>query len=335
MSSSLRTLIVGFGQISSGFSEDPKMAAFFKYATHAQVLKACKEFEWSAVVDPDEKALSVATSKWGIPLAVKRIEELPDPSIFEVVVIATPPERRKNILDNFPNLKAVLLEKPIGNSLTDSQEFVSECKRRKISVQVNFWRRGDEFFQTLAAGYMDQLIGKPVTGFGLYGNGLMNNGSHMIDFVKMLFGKIIGYSVSNSQLPFKEGPIKKDINVPFSLHLDDNLTISFHPIPFSNYREVGMDIWGERGRISILQESLGIYYYPRKANRGLTDEFEIASDQVKIFPPTCGEALFRLYTNLYENVFGKAELWSSVEEAFSTDTLVHDIIDSMNYKEQR
>ncbi|MCK5541091.1 MAG: Gfo/Idh/MocA family oxidoreductase [Desulfobacterales bacterium] len=326
MSNPLKTIIIGFGQISTGFSEDPEMAKHFKYATHAQVLADNEKFSLEAVVDPSDKAIEIAKSKWRIPIAVKNIEELPKSFSPEIAVIATPPDCRKEILSKLPSLKGIILEKPIGTNIKDSQKFVNECKNRGLTVQVNFWRRGDEFFQKLANGELEKMIGKPQVAFGLYGNGLKNNGSHLIDFAKMLFGNIKDISVPFNESAYLEGPIKNDVNISFSLNFSDNINVAFQPVPFKNYREVGIDIWGEKGRLALLQESLGIYYYPKSRNRGLLNEFEIASDNLIKVNPTCGMALFRLYDNLFKAIKTGENLWSTLDGAMIVDEVIHNIL---------
>ena len=61
---------------------------------------------------------------------------------------------------------------------------------RNLLVQVNLLRRADECFRELAAGRMVELIGRLQAAQGLYGNGLINNGTHMVDLVRMLFGEV-------------------------------------------------------------------------------------------------------------------------------------------------
>mgnify|MGYP001412936739 CR=1 FL=1 len=57
-----------------------------------------------------------------------------------------------------------------------------------LPVLVNYWRRADRLFQALAAGGLTEHVGSPQAVFGLYGNGLVNNGGHLIDFLRMLLG---------------------------------------------------------------------------------------------------------------------------------------------------
>ena len=323
---SFKTIVIGFGKIGYGFSHDPVMAKYFRYASHAQVLRDHPDFSWEAVVDPSPAAQNAAREEWGVPFAVGSVEELPGDFNADVAVIATPPQTRSGLLERLAGLKGVLVEKPMGVSLEQSENFVRTCQRKSIAVQVNFWRRGDKLFRDLAQGKLVERIGRPYAVHGVYGNGLMNNGSHMIDFSQMLFGDAIGASVVSPESSFVEGPVPGDCNLDFLLRFQGNLVAVFQAISFRSYREVGMDIWGERGRLSILQEGLGVTFYPRRPNRAIQNEWEVASDQAEVLETTCGDALYHMYDNLARRLKGAGSLWISGESALRTESIVHDLL---------
>jgi len=315
--------------IGSGYAEDPVMRKYFRYSTHAQVLADHPLFSWEAVVDPSDMALKVARDKWKIPVAVKNVDAVLKRVKPDVAVLATPPEHRIEIIKKLPDIRAVFVEKPLGETYQESLEFIKECESRGIAVQVNFWRRGDDFFRSLSHGDLEKHIGKPQAAFGLYGNGLLNNGSHMIDFVRMLCGDIRGAEVICPESSFVEGPIPNDRNVSFLLSVQSGLNVVFQAIPFAHYREISLDIWGDGGRLGLYQESLGIYFYPKKKNRGLSGEWEISSDKPKVIEPTCGHALYRMYDNLAAFLLNDEALWSPGATALETEKVIHQLLNSV------
>jgi predicted dehydrogenase len=323
----LKTILIGFGQIAQGLSSDELMARYFTYATHAQVLGDHPEFSLEAVVDPSPDAVKAARNHWRIPIAEHSMDRLPSSFQPDVAVIASPPEHRKAILDGLPSLKAILVEKPLGTSYKESLEFIKACETRGLLVQVNYWRRGDRFFQELADSKLQALIGRPQAVFGIYGNGLVNNGTHMVDFIRMLLGEITDARILSPELRFIEGPGNKEVNLSFSLTIGKTFTATLQPVRFSRYRENSLDIWGENGRLALYLESLGIYYYPIKDNRALKNEREVASDQPVLFEPTCGDALYRMYDNLSEAVFKGERLWSEGRSALKNEQIIHQILD--------
>jgi len=321
-----RTVLIGFGKMGAGFGRDPVMARYFQYASHAQVLASHPLFSWEAVVDPSEKALAVARDQYHTPVLAHNVEELKRLYAPEVAVLATPTRGRLELLSHLPSLKGLVVEKPLGTSLAEGRELVDFCRQKGIAVQVNFWRRGDEFYRDLASRGMKDLVGEPYAVFGIYGNGLRNNGSHVIDFVRMLFGEIRSAEVLWPETSFVEGPIAEDRNLHFLLMLESGVKAVFQAIPFRSYREIGLDIWGEKGRLSFMQESLGIYLYPRVQNRAIQDEWEVASDQPRVFAPTCGNALYRMYDNLAAVLTSGVSLWSPGEEALKVEKIIQDLV---------
>lgn len=323
----LRTVVVGFGRMARGYAEDAVMARFFRYAAHAQVLAEHAAFNWVAVVDPDPAAQDAARSQWRVPLAVEDLRQLGSlANDVEVLVVATPPEARVSLLDSFSALRAVLVEKPLGLTLAGSAEFLRCCRARNILVQVNLWRRADEGFRTLAHGKLQELVGAPQFGFGIYGNGLLNNGTHMVDFVRMLFGEIVSVVCVDDAPPFSAGPIPGDINPAFALSLAGGMTVSIHPVRFDQYRENGLDVWGELGRLQIYNEGLTVVHHARVENRAMTGEREIAGDAPRYLDTTIGSALYHMYTNLADAVHRKSALWSPGESALRTSAAVEAVV---------
>lgn len=326
--SKLGTVLVGFGKIGAGYAEDPVMARYYPYATHAQVLAVHPDFAWEAVVDISDEALELARNRWKIPHLAKSVEELTHCYQPEVAVIATPPESRSAIIEQLPTLCAVMVEKPVGLTVAAGQDFLDHCNRRRILVQVNLWRRADETFRSFAAGKLGELVGQPQAVFGVYGNGLLNNGTHMVDLVRMLFGEIETVQSVGGVASYTAGPIVGDVNVPFTLRLCSSLTVMMQPIRFEDYRENSLDIWGEKARLSIMQEGLGICLYPQCENRAMQGEREIASDQPQALDTTVGQAFYNVYSNLADAVNGEASLWSPGESALQTARVIEAVMDS-------
>lgn len=327
--SRLRTLIVGFGKVAAGMADDPKMARYFDYASHASALAAHQEFDWLGVVDPDPAAQHAARETWKVPhvggdLATVAAAVKPD-----VAVIATPPGQRAEILRQLPGIKAVLIEKPLDAPATnDGAQVAALAAARNLPVLVNYWRRADRQFQDLASGGLKAHIGRAQAATFLYGNGLKTNGSHMIDFARMLLGEVAAVQALGPAVPAPGAPLAGDPAVAFALTLDSGLVATFQPLDFRRYREVGLDIWGEEGRLSILQEGLVTTVYPATDNRGVTDAREIASDKGKVLPCTVADSLYRMYGNLAAVARGDAGPWSSFSSAQANERVMSLILRS-------
>jgi predicted dehydrogenase len=322
----LRTAVIGFGRVGSGYAEDQAMARHYQYATHAQVLAAHPEYEWLAVIDPAPAARQDAISNWKVPHTAASFSEIGAlANDIEVAVLATPPETRLDLLDQLPALRAVLVEKPLGRTLADGAAFARYCRERGILVQVNLWRRADETLRRLADGGLQQMIGSTGCGFGVYGNGLLNNGLHMVDLVRMLLGEVTSVTALAPDRAWAGSPIADDFNVSFALELDAGAVITLSPLPFANYRENGLDLWGERGRLGMYNEGLTIAYFQRRDNRAMTGEREVAADMPAYLESTVGTAFYHMYSNLAAALTGDAQLWSPAQSALRSSAVVEAI----------
>jgi predicted dehydrogenase len=316
----LRTALVGLGKIGAGYAHDPVMARHIQFATHAQVLDSHPEFEWVGAVDTDELARAEARRRWpDIPVASSPAGICPD-----VAVLATGPASRLNVLAELPTVRAVIVEKPLGRDAAEARRFLDVCEERAIAVQVCYWRRADSAFRALAEGGLEHAIGRPQAATVVYGNGLRNNGSHMIDFVRMLVGEVTGAWVPPGVAPYREGPLESDVNVSF--HLTANgVPVAVHPLRFAHYRENALEVWGERGRLTVVQEGLRIRVMSSAPNRAMQGEREINSDAVREIPSTVGNALYELYSNVANALAGGGPLWSDGESALRTEAVVDEV----------
>ncbi|MGE4065081.1 MAG: Gfo/Idh/MocA family protein [Rhodospirillaceae bacterium] len=323
-----QTCIVGFGRISSGYADDPIMARHYRYTTHAQVLRVHPRFAWNAVVDPSPDAQRAAKTS-GIADVATSAAQLTGRAKIEVAVLATPPgPSRFDALEALPALRAVVVEKPLGRSLAEAQEFLKRCEDRKVTVQVNLWRRSDETLRRLAAGELEARIGRLQTGTAFYGNGARNNGVHLVDMVRMLCGEIANVAAFG---PGDEGanlPIPGDRQISGILTLASGARIMMSALDFRHYREVGLDLWGETGRLTILQEGLLISHYPREANRAMQNEREIASDQPRAIVSTVGEAFWHVYENLASALDGNSGVYSPAESALRSEGVIEALFQS-------
>jgi len=305
-----RTVIFGVGRIGATYAEDEHMARWYRYASHAQVLAEHPAFEWGAAVDSNPELTSLVQRRWG----VRRVASFLDNNIVaydpEVAVLATPPDARLDLIERCASLKAVLVEKPLGWTAIESRAFVERCAERGILVQVNLWRRCDRLFRILAGGMLAEKIGVPQAIFGLYGNGLLNNGTHLVDFVRMLFGEIRSVRALDRGNGAARLPLPGDVDLSFTLDLVKGSNVSVHALDFSKYREVGLDIWGSIGRITLLNEGLTVTVCPRRVNRAIGGAFEIDSREAETLSPTVGDAIYELYDNVAGALSGQAPLLS-------------------------
>ena len=320
---SLRTALIGFGKMADTYAEDPIMAQHYRYAAHSQVLAEHSGFTWDCVIDPSDDARARAKERWGITRSFATVAEAAAAGYApDCLVIATPPSLRAAALAPFPSVKAILVEKPLGPSLAEGEALMTLARARNVIVQVNIWRRADETLRRLAGGLLAEKLGRVQAATLIYGNGLHNNGFHMIDLTRMLLGEVEAVQALGPAIPGPHLPLPGDVDLRFALYLAGGEIVLAQPVDFRDYRENGFDFWGSDGRLSVWQEGLTFALAPRRANRAMRGEREIASDAPELLPTTVGDALWQMYDNLAEAVAGRAPLWSPGASALQVERIV-------------
>ena len=330
----LKTVLVGFGKIAAGYSADRRMNKFIKYSTHVKILKDHPNFLLKAVVDNAQNTLDEAKRTWGVEEAVQTVEQLKDLSQFDVAVIAIPPKGRLDIIKKFNNLKAIILEKPLAENIDEARRIKEFCESRKILVQVNFPRRFDDKIISHLENLSDQ-IGEIQCAFGIYGNGLQNNGSHLIDLARLFLGDVKWVQSQANGNIFLEGPILNDKNYPFTLGFKSNVNLMVQVVKYEYYRELKLDIWGTKGYISFIQESLLSSLSLKSNHRFLENNFEIKSDKPIYNLMDQSNAMYKVYSNLYDAIIGKDILKSNLLDALELMSIVNNIEISNYNNDQR
>ncbi|MBZ0148196.1 MAG: hypothetical protein K8F62_11745, partial [Pseudorhodoplanes sp.] len=322
----LRTVLIGFGHAAATFGDDPFMARWFPKASHLQCLLGHEGFELVGIADTAESARVRARSRLPGVVVTNDTAELAKLQPV-VAVLAIPPQQRLAAIEALPDLRGIMLEKPLGLPAV-RDPLVAVCARRNIIAQVHFWRRGDPAMRDLGGGALIHRIGVAQAAFGLYGNGLRNNGSHLIDLVRMLLGPITAVRATSAFVHDPTLPLPGDGQLGFVLDLQSGAAVAVQAVDFRHYREVALDIWGTVGRLAVMQEGLSISEYSLAENRGLANEREIASDRPAAIQCMAGAASPALYDNLAAALDGTARLLSPLSSACETERVIDGLIAS-------
>lgn len=324
---SVKTIIVGFGRIAASNADDPVMGSAYRYATHIQAIRDCSEIEIIGIVDPSEQARDYASTVWGVNNTYSSLEVAYQKSeVIELAVITTPPDCRQEILNKLPNLKGVIVEKPLAMSKSEAELFVSYCCKNNIVGEVNFWRRFVPQFRELKEGKLNKIIGKIQGVTILYGNGIRNNGIHLIDLARFLVGEIgsiqktIGTEISIC------GPIHNDCNVSFSGAFENGVPIYAIPVDFKYYRENGLSLIGEKGCLSIMNDGRIMFYNDIRKHGGISNAMEISFDDNKFLHADYDLALLALYKQIVGLLNGKKQSVSSLQNALLNENIIDRIL---------
>ena len=331
----LKTAIIGFGRVAALNAGDPKISREYAFSTHAEVLRAHPSFDWGAVVDSSKEAVRTAREIWGIDRVYHDVAEMLEDYRPDIVSVCTRVDVRAGIVALLGSVKAIMLEKPIGRGRAEVEEISEFCRRHGLSAQVNFWRRGDTGLRGLAAGGLKTKIGRTQAAFGVYGNGLRNNGAHLVDFLRMQFGEIEWVEATGGQPPIPAGPVEGDVQFPFAVGMTDGLVVEFQPVDFRHYRENAVDLWGETGRLSLMSDFRKIIFSPKAEHNCFSDCHEIRSDKPEIIEGTHGRALYEMYDNIARHLSNGDDLYCPLDDAAKSEMAIDVLIESAGAKGKR
>lgn len=308
------------------------MADYFSHITHADVLRDHPDFTVSHIIDPDPVCRKRGADLFPMAQCIAKLEEC-DPAALatvDVVILATPPHIRLVTLNFFPNCCAVLSEKPIAANLEDAIRFNQWAQEYAIPIQVNYWRRAERQFIDLAQGELKNKIGTVQCAQIVYGNGLHNNGGHMIDFARMLLGDVTAVQALGMAHHAPDLPLQGDSALSFVLYFGE-VSVTFHHIDFTHYREIAMTLWGAQGRFDCLQESQVYTSFARIPHRGVSDENEVTSDQPQGWNGLSGRSYYDMYDNLAQHLKNGEVLRSPIASALENEKIIRLIEESARH----
>jgi predicted dehydrogenase len=221
-SNSLRVLIVGCGNIAGGFDRGRSISDM-PY-THAGAYVRDRRFNMVACVEPDDSRRSEFMETWGIPVGFRSLEEVVDsPYRFDVISICSPTICHTHDLEIALRLrpKLIFCEKPVTACLADTERLVADCSSAHIPLVVNYTRRWDPSVLKLRTDMLAGKWGQLRSIVGVYNKGILNNGSHMLDLLQLLVGRVEIVKVGEPILDF----FPNDPTVPVWLKAADGLPI--------------------------------------------------------------------------------------------------------------
>jgi predicted dehydrogenase len=218
-----RVAIIGCGGIAGGydierFDPDHPM-------THAGALSTHGGFSLVICVDPDRERAAQFASRWGISeTAVDTAKLLERADDLDTVIICSPTSHHGADLDVALQMRPrlVVCEKPITLSYETSRYWVERFAGKGIPMLVNYTRRWAPDIVRLAMEIRSGGRGALRSISGVYNKGLMNNGSHMVDLIRMF---VDGCEVIGVGNPVHDH-FPDDPSVPFMLRSRDGVPIA-------------------------------------------------------------------------------------------------------------
>lgn len=175
---SMKAAVIGLGRIGFEFGLEKGRG---QTSSHVACYQAIEEISDLALCDIDENKLQVAAQHVKEPrkfyLDYKKMLDEFKP---EVVSICTPtPIHCETVLNvaEYDSVKAIFLEKPIAQSLSEADDIINACNKAHIKLTVDHVRRWDPMYLKL----MSEINECPYTVVGLHPGPLIRTGIHMLD----------------------------------------------------------------------------------------------------------------------------------------------------------
>jgi predicted dehydrogenase len=184
----VRVAIVGCGLIGSRWDMPGSAAAGGPSLSHAAAFSRQPGALIVGFCDTDIAKAQEAVARWGCGRAFGSAAALFDATAPDLVVVASHSSARAEPIAQAlaAGVRTLVIEKPIATTLAQAQQLVRALEEHGALALVNYSRHWDpalaDLRQRLACGELGRLQRL----VGLYGKGLANNGSHMIDLVGLL-----------------------------------------------------------------------------------------------------------------------------------------------------
>ena len=271
-----QSAVIGLGRIGCGFDDILKIK---NVQTHVGAHLKTKNTNLLAICDKDKSKLKKYGAKYKVKNSYQNYKEMLSKHHFDFISIATLADTHLEIIEEISKykVKGIFLEKPISNSLKNSNRIVEICKKNNIKLQIDHQRRFDSLYMNLKK--IIKKNGEIQRVNIIYGAGISNTGTHVIDLLRFFFGNIIQVE---GKFSHNSSNNSKDPNIDGIILFQKSVIVNLTTLNNNNYGLLEMDIFGKNSRIkidlakstfeyfSILKDSSIVYRNLKKNNILLT-----------------------------------------------------------------
>jgi predicted dehydrogenase len=244
----LKVIIVGCGNIAGGF--DMLQPNHAPPLGHAKAFSMHGGFSLVACVEPDDEKRHAFQERWQVPVGFGSIKDVTAAlGHIDVISICSPTSAHADDLQTALNLgpRLVFCEKPVTSNLHEARRLVQEFYDQKVLLAVNYSRRWSPEVVQLKADLSHGDWGNVRSVSAVYNKGILNNGSHMVDLLLHLFGKLRLTGVG----PCVHDFLADDPTVSATLLTEQGVPVHLNVAHAQDYAVFEAQIITERGVISM------------------------------------------------------------------------------------
>lgn len=187
-SANFKVAVFGLGKIGVGYDINAKSNQVY---THAKAVMRHPKTSLCFGVDSNTSArkrfesVSNKTSYKSVALAAE------NESHIDIAIVAVPTclhfKMTKEILLHFPNVKMILVEKPMASSLSDAKKIVELCQKKNVKLATNYYLPHLPAIKALNKKIVQGKWGRLKAGHVFYSRGVRNNASHFLHLLVTFF----------------------------------------------------------------------------------------------------------------------------------------------------
>lgn len=218
---------------------------------HARAFSQDPRFHLAAALDPDKRRLEDFRVEWKIPTGFDRLEELLSGGPPEVISLCSPSDLHfpqiRQILAGARRPRLLFVEKPICLTAEELAGIQRWTGQTGVPIVVNHTRRFDPAHRRLAEWTRSNRFGSLLEGFCTYYGGWVNNGTHWVDLLRMLFPQQPRI-LSSQSTGWGRG---SDADLQIELQVGE-APVHLQAVDEKRYQIFEAELRFERGRVRIL-----------------------------------------------------------------------------------
>lgn len=271
-----KAAVIGCGNIGASISNYNKAV---QPGTHAGAYLANKNTRLAALVEKNFERLNYLKFNFpNIPLytdADKMFKEI-KPDIVSITV-PTSFHYENVLLASRYKCPVIFCEKPISFNLEEAKKMISACKMSDSVLLINHTRHFDPIIKKWSKKIKKGFLGRIYQGNAFYYNGLFNNGTHIIDLLRMFLGEPISVSMRYNQITSNDG---KDQNIDGIIIFKNNAVVTLQSLS-RNYGYFGFRLFGEKGMIDFDKLCYETAVRKKIKNQNYKGFYELSQDIVR------------------------------------------------------
>lgn len=252
----------------------------------------------------------------------------------DVISVCTPPLSHGTIVRNIiahTTIKTVFCEKPLAENYNEANEIKCIAERNGVTIVPNISRRWNREHRRITKDICDKRFGNLKKIHVRYTRGIYNTGTHLFDLLRMWTDKKI---VKVTTMEKVDTSALTEDSYSFYFILENGVTGYAEAIDDRNYYLFDIDLYFTKGKIEMRNSGDDILYYGIHEHHLFQDFLELKLVEYKssVLEDSC---IANAIENIARFIYGREQIYCSVEDAIYPLQVATAVIDSYNSKKTK